>query len=281
MFKQAFGASMIQQLAAASPRVEARLPSDYKQYVDEGIGFLAGLYLPLAYFYRHDCYSMSLFTAQHFINSHKAFNEVFDIYYNIGYGIDIGVEPIATAFWAWRTITTCSHQAGFWNIKVSTEVQEYEKEIAAVDDSTLYSKLRQFNEWDNTLVPSTPDFGGNIYVDTSAAAGTGVPNILDDLIWWDVGILAVDAAWSAWKIFETYMFGYFFYDQGQYIGKFIGDLVALSLWMVDRKTLTPFWTTTYAIYEAYSTAWDDGTWENGVTVPNQIIDTSQQTDTSG
>lgn len=76
------------------------------------------------------------------------------------------------------------------------------------------------------------------------------------------------------------MFGYFFYDQGQYIGRLIGDLVVISLWAVDRDTLTPFWTTTYAIYEAYSNAWDDGTWENGVKVPNQIIDTKKQDDNS-
>ena len=67
---------------------------------------------------------MFLLLVQHFINTHKAFNEVFDIYYNIniGYGIDIGVEPLATAFWAWQTITICSHQAILWNIRVSTEV---------------------------------------------------------------------------------------------------------------------------------------------------------------
>jgi hypothetical protein len=62
------------------------------------------------------------------------------------------------------------------------------------------------------LIPSGPDFGGNTYVDPSIAEAAGIPNILDDLIWWDVGIFAVDAAWSGWKIFETYMFGYFFYD---------------------------------------------------------------------
>ena len=46
MFKQTFGASMIQQLAAESPRVEVRLPSKFKQQFDEGIGFLADFTYP-------------------------------------------------------------------------------------------------------------------------------------------------------------------------------------------------------------------------------------------
>ena len=100
----------MQTLAAATPHVGARLPQDYRQLIDFGVGVATGLYIPLAYHYSHDCLSMSIFTSSHFVSLHKVFNEIYnDRHYNVGYGIDNGVEAVAMLFWLWRTIETCQH----------------------------------------------------------------------------------------------------------------------------------------------------------------------------
>jgi hypothetical protein len=53
---------------------------------------------------------MSIFTASHLIQLHKVFNERFyDRYYNVGYGIDNGIEAVAFGFWLMRTIENCQH----------------------------------------------------------------------------------------------------------------------------------------------------------------------------
>jgi hypothetical protein len=79
-----------------TPHVEVGFPSAYEGFVDIGVGFLGGLYVPLAYHSQHDCYSMSLWSVQHFIELSKSFNEVFnDAQFNIGRGVENGVEIVA------------------------------------------------------------------------------------------------------------------------------------------------------------------------------------------
>lgn len=62
-------------------------------------------------------------------------------------------------------------------------------------------------------MPNLPSAGGNVYVDAKDNKNpVRVPNILDDQIWWDVSIHGVDALLSAWKVFESYLYGYFYWD---------------------------------------------------------------------
>jgi hypothetical protein len=110
MLKSAFSTILMRAAAAASPHVEARFPTGYRQLTDFGVGIFTGIYIPLSYHYNHDCLTMSIFSASQFISLHKVFNERFqDQFYNIGYGIDNGVEAVALMFWMWRSIETCSH----------------------------------------------------------------------------------------------------------------------------------------------------------------------------
>jgi hypothetical protein len=83
------------------------------------------------------------------------------------------------------------------------------------------------------LYPTLPDAGGNIYVNPESTNAVYVPNVLDDLIIWDLAIHSIDGVWSLWKAIEMYFYGYFFWDQGVYLGKFVGDVVALSLWLTN------------------------------------------------
>jgi len=62
------------------------------------------------------------------------------------------------------------------------------------------------------FAPIIPDSGGNIYVNPTTNAPVYVPNILDDLITWDLVIHSVDGVWSLWKAIEMYFYGYFFWN---------------------------------------------------------------------
>jgi hypothetical protein len=84
------------------------------------------------------------------------------------------------------------------------------------------------------------------------------------LIYWDIIILSIDATWSLWKSIELYIYGYYFFDQGLYVGRLLGDIYAIVFWALCQEKLTPYWTDIWSIYQKYNIAWTSNTWQSDV-----------------
>lgn len=64
------------------------------------------------------------------------FNEIYDDrHFNVYWGIDQGVEPLAMVFWMYRTFNQCGHEAGFWNVHVSNKVIDRNEKADAANEA--------------------------------------------------------------------------------------------------------------------------------------------------
>lgn len=70
----------------------------------------------------------------------------------------------------------------------------------------------------------------------------------DMLVWWDIGVHALDLGWSIWKAYDVYGTGIYHYDGGRYLGRMAGDTYSILDWVINRKDLTPYWNGAYDLY---------------------------------
>ena len=229
---------------------------------------------------------MSLWSVQHFIETSKSFNEIYnDANFNVGKGFENGIEALAWIGTMYFAIDTCKglkpvHDVALmakrevWaSMKLDDDLEvegfsvpteeggdepgvdggdygdygDYGEYGFEEDDFFLATtKLQQFDDFvEDYYDEETPDTYGEEepapVEDELVEEWTGEMSYGEQVFIFDMVLHGLDLGWSGWKTVHSYLNGYWYWNMGEYAGRFIGDIVAMSLWGAKKAKKIDYW----------------------------------------
>ena len=157
LFVEQSQTQVLASIIESQPRVGASWPKNGAAWFDFIFGLLNGAYTPMAYHVQHDCYSASYWAIQHFVGTHRIWQNKYDgRNFKVGDGFDMAIEPVATLFMGFGASMLCYVDGPWWELYwVSKEDTQAEKEEveeapingeAEVEEEEFLGRLQQDND---------------------------------------------------------------------------------------------------------------------------------------
>ena len=77
----------------------------------------------------------------------------------------------------------------------------------------------------------------------------------EKLFIFDMVIHGLDLGFSGWKAANSFLQGYWYWSFGEYTGRFIGDIIAMSIWGARKAKMIDYYNDAFQTIAAYDLAY--------------------------